>query len=256
MAQQTLQRDGYTTAYVDQGKGRPIILLPGGSLNISYLAPLAERLTDGGLRVIRIGSRRSPENPAALVLMQDLAADVLAVMTHLELPSAWVAGHAFGNRVARTVALDAPDRTAGVILLAAGGTVQPSENAARALRVAFSDVPESEAVASMQYMVGDPDNGQAAWDAVKKARSPELGAMQRNAVIKTPQKEWASLVPGKPALIIQGSDDQIAPPANGEELARSYPGQVTLVSIQGGGHLFPIFHRDEVTKAIVHHIAT
>ncbi len=141
-----------------------------------------------------------------------------------------------------------------MILLAAGGTVQPSKEAAEALKVAFSDVPESDAIDSMRYMVGDPDNAQAAWDAVKKARSPEIGAMQRQAVLKTPPKEWAALAPGMRTVIVQGTNDQMAPPANGEQLAKEYPDQVTLEWIKGGGHLFSIFHNDETAKAIIKHV--
>ncbi|MFV0307691.1 MAG: alpha/beta fold hydrolase, partial [Desertimonas sp.] len=226
---QVFEREhGVSIPYLDEGDGPPIVLLPGGSLDISYLARLAAALTAGGMRVVRVGARTPPTDPDVTVSMHDLAADVLATMKHLDLPKAWIAGHAFGNRVARTVALDQPDRIAGVVLLAAGGTVQPSPEAADALRIAFSDVSHDEAVSAMRYFVGDPADAESAWDAIDEASTPVLGAMQRQAVMTTPQQEWASLVPGMDVLIIQGSKDQIAPPANGEELARSAPDQVTL----------------------------
>ena len=134
----TIERDGASIAYIDQGEGTPVVLLPGMSLDISYLGRLADALAADGLRPVRVGSRQPPSDPDAAVTMHDLADDVNAVLTALDLPPAWVAGHAFGNRVARAVALDHPDRVAGVILLAAGGTVQPSPEASDALRIAFS----------------------------------------------------------------------------------------------------------------------
>lgn len=240
--------------YTDQGTGNPIVLLPGGSLNSSYLAPLAEELVAAGHRVVRIDARRPPQDPDEVVTMHDLAADVAGVMAELDLPPGWVAGHAFGNRVARAVALDHPDRVSGVILLAAGGTVQPEPAAQEALKVAFSNVPDDEAIESMKYMVGDPAEAKSAWEAIKVARDPSLGAMQRQAVIATPQDEWARLAPGKTALIIQGSRDQIAPPANGEQLAAENPGQVKLAWIDGAGHLFPFLQPDRTARAIVENI--
>lgn len=240
--------------YYDEGQGTPIVVLPGGSLNSTYLAPLAKALATAGHRVVRIDARRPPTDPTEVVTMHDLAGDVIAVMDELELSEAWVAGHAFGNRVARAVALDHPDRVTEVILLAAGGTVQPTGEAQKALHTAFTDAPESEMLKAMTYMVGDPKNAEAAWEAIKVARDGSLAVMQGQAIKITPPDEWARLVPGKKALIIQGSKDQIAPPANGEQLAKEYPGQVTLVSIDGAGHLFAFLRPDETAKAILDNI--
>lgn len=250
----TVEREGVSIPYIDQGEGTPIVLLPGMSLDVSYLGRLAASLADDGYRAVRVGSRQPPADPDATVSMHDLAADVNAVLSALDLPPAWVAGHAFGNRVARTVALDHPDRVAGVILLAAGGTVQPSPEAADALKIAFSDVPRDKGVKAMEYMVGDPADAEPAYDAIMKASHPELGAMQRNAVMSTPQDEWAALAPRKPVLIIQGTNDQMAPPANGEQLAAAAPDQVTLAWIEGAGHLFAFLHPEQTAKDIVGYI--
>ncbi|MBP6996820.1 MAG: alpha/beta hydrolase [Phycicoccus sp.] len=250
----TIERDGASIAYIDQGEGTPVVLLPGMSLDISYLGRLADALAADGLRPVRVGSRQPPSDPDAAVTMHDLADDVNAVLTALDLPPAWVAGHAFGNRVARAVALDHPDRVAGVILLAAGGTVQPSPEASDALRIAFSDVPRDQGVKAMEYMVGDPADAESAYDAIMKASHPELGAMQHRATTDTPQDEWAALAPGKPVLIIQGTNDRMAPPANGEQLAKAAPDQVALAWIQGAGHLFAFLHPDQTAKDIVGYI--
>jgi pimeloyl-ACP methyl ester carboxylesterase len=48
-----------------------------------------------------------------------------------------------------------------------------------------------------------------------------------------------TLAEGLPVLVIQGSADDITPPANGEALLASAPDRVSVVSIDGGGHLFP-----------------
>ncbi len=244
----------YSVPYADQGSGDAIVLLPGGGLDVSYLAPVADALENSGRRVVRVGIRHPIPDDGTTFTMHDLAGDVVAVMDEVGVDRAWVGGHAFGNRLARTVALDAPKRVDGLILLAAGGTVQPSDAAERALRVVFADVSDGEGVAAMRYMVGDPFDAEAAWKAVQQARDPEMGAMEREAVIATPQQEWASIAPGIPVLIIQGTNDQIAPTANGEELKKQAPDQVTLEWIDGGGHLFALLQPKETAQAILSHL--
>ncbi|MFV0463490.1 MAG: alpha/beta fold hydrolase [Nostocoides sp.] len=240
--------------YYDEGSGPAIVLVPGGSLDSTYLKPFAQALVDGGHRVVRVETRRPPVDPDESVSMHDLADDVVEVMDELGLEQCWVAGHAFGNRVARTVALDYPDRVEGVILLAAGGAVPPSAQAQEALRIAFSDVPDAEALQAMEFMVGDPHDVPAAWQAVKQARDPSVGDMQRRALIDTPSDEWARLATGKRAVVIQGTRDQIAPPANGDQLAAEYPDQVRLVTIDDAGHLFPLLNPTATAKAILDNI--
>lgn len=244
--------NGQLAHFIDEGTNdiEPIVMLPGGSLNISYLGPLSKSLVAAGHRTVRIDAVHHKDD----VTMHDLADDVVAVMDELALPKSWIAGHAFGNRVARTVALDYPDRVLGIILLAAGGTVAPSDDAKEALKTAFSDVPEKQAEESMVYFVGDPKDADKAWDGVKDARDPSLGAMQRQANISTPPDEWARISPETTAIIIQGSHDQIAPPANGEQLAAKNPDNTRLLSLKGAGHLFPMIRPDETAKLIVDNI--
>jgi pimeloyl-ACP methyl ester carboxylesterase len=48
-----------------------------------------------------------------------------------------------------------------------------------------------------------------------------------------------TLAEGLPVLVIQGSDDEVTPPANGEALLAAAPDRVSVVSVDGGGHMFP-----------------
>jgi pimeloyl-ACP methyl ester carboxylesterase len=41
-------------------------------------------------------------------------------------------------------------------------------------------------------------------------------------------------------LILQGADDQIAPPENGVLLQQELGGRATLVNMPGAGHLLPL----------------
>ncbi len=249
----TIETTDSTVEYFDEGDGTPFVLLPGGSLDVSYLGPFARKLADSAFRVVRVNPRGVGRSTGPLdgLTMHDIAADVIAVIEQLGLAPTYVAGHAFGNRVARTVALDATTTVRGVVLLAAGGTVQPSPEAQQALQVVFSDVSRDEAVDAMRYMVGTGDDAEAAWETIEPARSPEAGAIQRDAVVDTPADEWRALADGVEYLIVQGTDDQIAPMENGRILAREGGDRVTLATIDGGGHLFALSHPTEAADAIV-----
>ncbi|MEZ3159686.1 alpha/beta hydrolase [Microbacterium sp. BWT-B31] len=50
------------------------------------------------------------------------------------------------------------------------------------------------------------------------------------------------LAPVLPVLIIQGTDDQTLPPANGERLRATAPERATVRAVDGAGHLFPMTH--------------
>lgn len=245
---EVLDPDGRAIDYAVTGSGpTTVVLLPGGSLFISYLEPLAATLAEAGLRAVRVGARRPVGEPT----MHDLAQDVVDVLDHLEISTAWVSGHAFGNRVARAVALDHQDRVEGVVLLAAGGTVPPSEQADHDLAIAFSDASDEDAVTAMRSFVGDPAEARSAWDHLKPSRDFRVGAMQREAVVGTPQEEWATLVPGMPVVIVQGTCDQIAPPANGEQLAQASRVCPGLAWIEGAGHLFVLLQPERTAEAIL-----
>jgi len=204
----TFEADRRAIRYADEGAGPTVVLLPGRGLDIAYLGTLAHVLDEEGFRVVRIGSRR-PSSESA-VTMHDLAQDVVDVMDHLALDHAWIGGHGFGGAVARAVALDHTDRVDGVLLLAVeGAEPQPDE----------------------------PLTG--------LSRDAQVAAAQTAALAATPEPEWASLAPNVPVLIIQGTDDRVTVPANGERLQATAPHLVSLSTVEGGGHLFVSTHAGE-----------
>ncbi|MBN9173621.1 MAG: alpha/beta hydrolase [Microbacterium sp.] len=59
-----------------------------------------------------------------------------------------------------------------------------------------------------------------------------------------------ALAPSIPVLVIQGTADDITPPVNGERLQASAPDRVSVVGIEGAGHLFPSTHIGATSWAI------
>jgi pimeloyl-ACP methyl ester carboxylesterase len=202
---QIFEPEGRAIPFDVEGEGPAVVLIAGRGLNIAYLAALAHSVAQEDFRVVRIGSRRPSRDTGTQVSMRDLAQDAVDVMDHLGIEEAWVGGHAFGGSVARIVALDHSDRARGVLLLGV-------ERAASAP----DDVVAPEAV-----------------------RDPEVEPMQRSA---RNADALPPLAPGVPVLVIQGTDDTVTPPSNGDELQASAPDRVSVVRVEGGGHLFPATH--------------
>ncbi|WP_109210914.1 MULTISPECIES: alpha/beta hydrolase [Microbacterium] len=210
---QIFEPEGRAIPYADDKVvGPTLVLLPGLGLNISYLGPLAHALVEEDFHIVRIGPRHPSSAADQDVTMHDLAQDVADVMRHLGIGSAWVGGHAFGGSVARAVSLDHPELVSGVLLLGVEGAELTDE-----LHAEGSEIPE-------------------------QARDAAVESLQRGAQLATPELEWSSLAPAVPVLVVQGAEDRMTPPANGEQLRASAPDRVSVVSVEGAGHLFPVTH--------------
>ncbi len=184
--------------------------------------------------------------------LHDYAADVAGVIDHLGVAPAYVLGHAYGNRIARTVAADRPDLVRGVILVAAGGKVQPAVEAQKALATLFTPTAtEDELLDAMRWMVGDPDNAATVWQRFKDDRAPGAAAGQMSAAMSTPLEDWWAPPGDVPYLVIQGTKDQSAPVANGHLLKEELGDRVTLVDIADAGHLQPLEAPGPVAEAII-----
>jgi pimeloyl-ACP methyl ester carboxylesterase len=240
-----------------QGKGDVVVLLPGGSLSVNYLANLARSLDTSGYRAVRINPRGAGASTGTAegVTLHTLADDVAGVITQLEAGPVWGAGHAFGNRVARMLASDHPELVKGVILLAAGGKVAPTPDAQKALASIFdSRTSEADYLDAMQYMVGDPADKARAGEALKQSRAPNAGPIQRAAGMSATLTDWWAPAGQVPFLILQGASDQAAPLENGQMLKADLGDRATLVNIPGAGHLMVVTTPDVVSNEIARFI--
>ena len=106
--------------YLDQGQGRPLVILHGLFGTLDNWQSLARRwATEAGLRVISVDLRNhgrsfhSPEHTYVL-----MAQDVLALFDHLQLDSnTTLMGHSMGGKVAMRLALDHPERLAKLVVV-------------------------------------------------------------------------------------------------------------------------------------------
>jgi pimeloyl-ACP methyl ester carboxylesterase len=75
---------------------------------------------------------------------------------------------------------------------------------------------------------------------LKPSRAPGSAEVIKTAALSTPLNIWWA-PPGKTRyLILQGAEDQIAPPENGVELQKELGDRATLVNVPGAAHLLPL----------------
>jgi pimeloyl-ACP methyl ester carboxylesterase len=240
--------------YFSQGQGEPIVLLPFGGLTVGYMEELSQDLADAGYRVVRINFRGSGKSTGSGqgVTLHTFAVDVAGVIQALKLGPTNVAGHAFGNRVARTLAADHPELVRSVILFAAGGKIPPKPPGEQALKTIFNpESTDADILKEMKYMVGNPANIQMAWQIIKPCRAPQVAGIEGTAIKNTPLKDWWAPPGQMKYLVVQGTDDQIAPPENAELLKQELGARVTLVPFSGAGHLFLVTEPKKTAAAVV-----
>jgi pimeloyl-ACP methyl ester carboxylesterase len=229
--------------YFSRGEGEAIVLLPGGTLTVGYLDGVADALAKAGYRVVGInfpGSGKST-GPSDGVTLQTMADDVAGVIQALKLGPVNVAGNDLGNRVARMLAASHPELTRSVILLAAGGKIQPKPAAFHALEVLFDPAStDAEVLAIMPYFVSNPEDSARVWGLLKPSRAPGAAGSEMAAAKATPLSAWWAPPGQTKYLIVQGAEDQIAPPENGVELQKELGDRATLVNVPGAAHLLPL----------------
>ena len=234
-----------------QGKGPPIVLLPSLGRGAADFAPIVERLDHAGFRVLRPQPRGVGQStgPWQGVKLEDLAADIAAVIEHDGNRPAFVVGHAFGNRVARMLATARPELVRAVGPVAANVGHSPSPPDVRAAIRISADVnaPDDERIRAMQRVFFAPGSDARVW---LTGWHPDVLAAQRIAGDLTPRTtDYAA---GKaPVLYIQPSHDPLAHVEDAEEYRRALGDRVTVVVIRDAAHAVIVEQPTAVSDALI-----
>lgn len=120
---QFLSHDGFNLAYIDEGEGDPIILIHGFSSThiVNWVATgWVKTLRDAGYRVIALDNRGHGKSTKSHdredYRLEKMAADVAALLDHLDIDRAHIMGFSMGARISAVFALEYPKRAASVIL--------------------------------------------------------------------------------------------------------------------------------------------
>jgi pimeloyl-ACP methyl ester carboxylesterase len=250
----TTVRAGPATIQVTiRGRGDAIVCIASRGRGAEDFADLSRRLVDAGYQVILPQPRGigGSTGPLENITYHDLAADVAAAIETLVKGPATVLGHAFGGRIARTLAADHPELVKQLILLSAPGAV-PRAAAIDSLTTRFWETPlnREDRLAVIRRTFFAPGNNAGAWEG---GWHFDVARAQRAADARTPRRAWWA-GGSAPILVLQGVNDVIALPENARRLAAEFPGRVTVVEIPGAGHALLPEQPAQVANAILSYL--
>jgi len=232
----TLTLDGgglfYFESRAPRSRRPPLLLLHGAGGRYAHWPPHLRRLPDTTVYAPDLpghGNSQGAPRPSIAAY----AADVLALVDALGLERAVVGGHSMGGAIALTLALDHPDRLAGLLLVASGGRLRVSPDILGGLQTNFE--------ATVDLIVERAFGPHA---------PPDLIRLGRRQLLKCPpaviHADYAAcdafdVLPRlseihTPTLVLVGTADQMTPGKYARHLAENIPG-AQLALVEGAGHM-------------------
>jgi non-heme chloroperoxidase len=231
---------GVRLPYVDHGdrSGTPVVMLHGWSDSWRSFEGVLPHLPSS-IRALAVTLRGQGDAPRPEgYALADVGGDVVALLDDLGIESAVILGHSMGTIVAERIAIDQPDRVAGLVLMGARPTF------------AVPDMGELyEAVATLSDPVDPGFIREFQESTVVRPVAPGLIDTAVAESRKLPARVWRRLMDettrvdfsaelgsiAAPTLIVAGERDDIAPLADAEALRSTIPG-ARLVVYEDAGH--------------------
>ena len=219
-----------------RGKGPLVIMVPSLGRPAEDFDHLAARLAEAGYCALSpqprgLGASRGPLHG---ITLHDYAKDVAAVIDAHGGGPAVVAGHAFGNFVARTTAADYPQKVRAVALLAATHTwplrpeLRDSINKSHQM-----SLPEAVRLKHLQHVFFAPGSDARVW---LEGWNEEVMHAERDATEATPKPEWWT-AGSAPVLDMIPDSDPLSPPESRDTYVREFGAdRVTVTLIPGAAH--------------------
>jgi pimeloyl-ACP methyl ester carboxylesterase len=234
-----------------QGHGPAIVLVPSLGRGATDFDAIAQKLDAVGYRVLRPQPRGigNSAGPWTGVKLEDLAADIAAVIENDQGGPAFVVGHAFGNRIARTLATIRPDLVRAVGLIAANVGRNPSPPEVRAAIRLSADfkAADDERIKAMQFVFFAPGSDARVW---LKGWHPDVLAAQRVAGDLTP-RDLDYAAGNSPVLYVQPSHDPLARADEAAEYKTALGDRVTVVVIANSAHAVIVEQPAAVSDALI-----
>ena len=168
----------------------------------------------------------------------------------------FICGTSFGGHVAREVALAAPERVLGLVIIGAGAgaAADPAGGRRRSERLRGGE--RDQVIAEMAEIITSPASprsreAKASFLAMGLACDTERIARQNDALILRPDR-WADMERMEcPALLLWGRDDRFSPSSDGLRMA-GLMAHARFVELEDVGHL-PSLEAPEETLDVLRH---
>ena len=201
---------------------------------------------------VRIEVLAQGSGPMEGLTLYDLAEDVAAAV---EVDAAGrrgpvvVAGHAFGNWVARALSAVRPDMVRAVVLLAASIGTDIDPGIRSSIDGSFDPaLPEEERLRHLRRGYFAPGNDARVWLG---GWHPAVARMQRAATAATRDRTWQRVADRAPVLYVAAEEDAIAPPPTLARLQAELGPKVSLAGVPRAGHALLPERPAETAEALV-----
>ncbi len=234
---------GPTLSYAAQGdqSAVPLVFLPGPTDSWLSYRPVLDQLPSW-IRAIAVSQRGhgDSDKPATGYRVGDFAHDAVRLLDALDVERAFLIGHSGSCLVARRVAIDRPERVAGLVLEASPATLLGDAG--------LNDFVES-VVSTLQDPIGTTFARSFVADTSSPDVDPDLSDELVRELLKVPARVWRELFASlldyddrsdlaritTPTLLIWGDADVLVRRDMQEELIAHIP-SARLVVYSGVGH--------------------
>jgi len=234
-----------------QGKGPRVVMIPSLGRPAGDFDDLSRRLADAGYRALRPQPRGigASSGPVKGITLHDFSRDVAAVVEKDGGGPVVMAGHAFGNFVARATAADFPKLVKAVALLAATHVWPlPPDLRASINKTHDLSLPEEERIRCMRHAFFAPGNDPRVWlDGWRE----DVMHMEREATEATPREEWWH-AGSAPILDAIPANDACTPPESRDRYREEFGAErVTTAVIPNAAHALLPEQPEAVAKALL-----
>jgi pimeloyl-ACP methyl ester carboxylesterase len=194
-----------------RGSGPRIVMMPSLGRGAADFDEIASHIAVAGFRVLCPQPRGLGASNGSLknITLHDYAGDIAAVINADGGGATVVAGHAFGNFVARTTAADYPKLVRAVVLLAATHTWPLAPELRDAINKShMMHLPEAVRLKHLQHVFFAPGNDARVWLG---GWNEEVMHAERDATEATPKPEWWT-AGSAPVLDVLSLNDPLSPP--------------------------------------------
>jgi pimeloyl-ACP methyl ester carboxylesterase len=236
--------------YLDSGSGRPLIWLHAFPLSADQWLPQLHRVPPGwrfvapDLRGFRGTGPAFADAGLDGIGIDDYAADVVELMSHLDIAQAVIGGLSMGGYVAFAMCRRAPERVGGLVLANTRAAADSSDG--RAARDRMLDLTAREgaggvADAMLPKLLGastiadQPDLAETV-GAMIRTNAPEAIEAAIRAMKHRPDSTPLLGSLRCPTIIIAGEEDALISPAEAEAMHRAVAGS-RLVTLPAVGHV-------------------
>lgn len=200
--------------------------------------------------------------------LQDMAADTLALMDHLELDQVHLVGVSMGGMIAQEIAIEAPQRlhSLSVVMSSSGGRSvgQPKPKVMQAL---LRPPRSRDREAVIEHIVGqwrlqqgrlypssDEEIRQNVEACLARGMSGAGFLRQVQAIMNAPDRSARLRQVRTPTLVLHGTDDPLVHCSGGKAVAKAIP-DARLELIEGWGHDWPASIQPQLAERLLGHFA-